>query len=473
MEVIYPRDTRRDGVDSGMIGETNIVNDNSLNQTFYDYLTQYFDDHSKSVIETIYNTYNELPNVGVNELLFAYLQRIENELKNIRETSVQNTDRVVEKLLEIHSVVDLGEYTWNDFTEHIFMLTGGVPSSITINQYIANICAVVQIGSEFQTVDAATGLASISLYDTEYVQQLIDSGGVLDIGADKYVLLTACEIQVNGNDLGGQLGDDTQTEDDTSVDLIEDVRSFYYNFYAVNDPRKITSSDDWFVPSSADWQSLFDYVNGAVEKLKKVGADYWDNDDGTDDYGFGFSGNGQLSFSNGYVALFKKNCVFWTSTSHDGDEQVVVNIFGATNTYLIGKSFMKNGNNLRFCKDASGVPDGSVLEYVGNNGRVYNAIALGGKYWTPDICETLYRDHSFLTYTLNGASWVALGANESFATYYDEPYQLTTNGSVSGVDENGNLNVMSLAPAGELNEPKTVSELGSRHLIPVFMRKIT
>jgi len=477
MEVIYPRDTRKDGLDSGIIGETNIVNDNSLNQTFYEYLTKYFNDNSRSIIETVYNTYNELPNVGVNELLFAYLQRIETELKNIRDTSVQNTDRIVEKLLEIHSVVDLGEYTWNDFTEHIFMLTGGVTNSITINQFIANICAVVQVGSEFQTVDAATGLTSISLYDAEYVQKLIDSGGVLDIGGDKYVPLTSCEIQINNNDLGGQLGDDTQTEDNTSEQDAILPNGYLYPSYAFTGAVKLSSSDDWFVPSSDDFISILSAVGGLSSggKLKSVNPDFWNNtDNGNEDlFSFNMLGSGRRNDSVGCLFVeLKEYGYLWSSTPYFATAYKALKFQDVSVSCLWANLNYGYGLSIRFAKHTADV-DGTFGQYVGNDGKVYKTVALGGYHiMCENLKETKLRDGSLLPNLTESVDWDTVNF-PAYCVYNNEPSVIVSSGAVSGVDESGQLSVMSLTPAGELNDPKKVSELGSRHLIPVFMRKIT
>ena len=479
MEVIYPRDTRKDGLDSGIIGETNIVNDNSLNQTFYEYLTKYFNDNSRSIIETVYNTYNELPNVGVNELLFAYLQRIETELKNIRETSVQNTDRIVEKLLEIHSVVDLGEYTWNDFTEHIFMLTGGVSNSITINQFIANICAVVQVGSEFQTVDAATGLKSISLYDAQYIQQLIDSGGVLDIGADKFVLLTACEIQINDNDLGGQLGDDTQTEDPTvGQDSTRDV--YLYNTWAMNDSRKISSSDDW---SLADVASVFEgiqtYVGGsAVAGLKLKGNDpdfFPDGGFGTNEFNFNWLPSGKRTVTTGSFAYSTiEGWITGIGSMRERYTWKMETALDSTSTGMQSSGSYGEGLPIVFVK-ATSDPDGTITQYVGNNGEIHRAVAINGYFVTEYIRETLYRDGSPIFGSEHTDSeWVSIAASHTPAYCINKiPFFDASYGAVAGVSDDGSLSVFNLGFDGFLKQPRKIFDIDRKTLIPVFMRKIT
>jgi uncharacterized protein (TIGR02145 family) len=77
-----------------------------------------------------------------------------------------------------------------------------------------------------------------------------------------------------------------------------------YNFWAATDARKITSSADWVVPRSDQWEDLMNFVDTydplnnwwliAGAKLKEYGTLHWDilDESVTNEYGFSAVGGG-------------------------------------------------------------------------------------------------------------------------------------------------------------------------------------
>ncbi|WP_372934545.1 FISUMP domain-containing protein, partial [Mariniphaga sediminis] len=395
MEVIYPRDNRKDSEVAGVIGDGGVIENQEINQTFNDWLTQYFnEDNSKTIIETINNYAGSMPDIGLNELLIAYMAKFEAELKRIKE-AIQNMD-LGDKLIENHTVIDLGAFNWNGNVENIYMLSGGVPSTITINQYINNICGVAIFGSEFQTLDAATGLINLSVYPVDYIQTLLDNNTILTIGVDKYVPLTICDITINNNELGNQLPPVTETGDETGSEVIDNDNGFLYNHYAVMDARKLSSGDDWRVPTKDEFVELLEYLGDKVVyidnanpldetnisalKLQMEGI-VWPGEDGLNTFGFNALPSGNCSYNQTFSGL-GLNFNLWSSTPIATDAYKL-EITGAYNYARVTRMSVnqRNGNSVRFIKDAPGVADGVKVIYTGNNQKKYEAVCIGGKYW--------------------------------------------------------------------------------------------
>nr|WP_319509415.1 FISUMP domain-containing protein [uncultured Draconibacterium sp.] len=477
MEVIYPRNTISDSQSAGTIGEAGgtVINEGNLNQTFNEWLTQYFtEDRSRTIIETINNYAGEMPDTGVNELIIAFMARFEDLLNQLINTNNQNTDKIIEKLAELHTVRDLGEFVWNDgnTTQHIYILEGGVPPTITINQYINNICGVAIFAAEFTSNDAATGLVPISLYPVDYIQELIANNPVITIGAENYVPITICDLTLNNNELGGQLIDDTETEEGTSIDAVTSEFGYYYNAYTVHHAKNIGSSEDWTIPTQQQFIDLMNYVGGAAiagNKLKASGLNYWNTDLGLDEYGFKAVGSGYYAGSD--FSALKQIGKLWTSTAKS--EWFTYNVAFNHNDGSMStteNSGLAVGMSIRLVKDANGVSDGTVIEYVGNNGIKYQAIAINELYWTPNLLETNWGDGSEMTFVNDQSTWAAM-EDEAYANYDFSEVNQYTNGGIVILD-NGSVSIGQIDSVNGLNEPKKVSELNKPVLGSLLLRKI-
>lgn len=471
MEVIYPRDNRKDSEVAGVVGDGGVVENQEINQTFNDWLTQYFnEDNSKTIIETINNNAANMPDIGLNELLVAYMAKFEAELKRIKE-AIQNMD-LGAKLIENHTVIDLGAFNWNGNVENIYMLSGGVPSTITINQYINNICGVAIFGSEFQTLDAATGLINLSVYPVEYIQTLLDNNSVITIGADKYVPLTICDITINNNELGDQLPPVTETDDNTSQETFK--FGALYNSYVLADNRKFTSSDDWKYMEVAERDGLIAYLGGlavAGGKLKKVSDKHWNdpNTGATDEFGFGFIGGGKRSGVDGSFSVLKE---FGGIRGKSSSVNFTLGFSASYNSAASGTGAlgMKDGANVRFVKPAPGVADGETTVYVGNDGKQYTAVCINQVYWTPDVEETKFRTGEDIPNVTDDAAWAAL-AGSGMCLYNNAAVVETTNGGVTVVDGD-NLSLIQIDPVTGLKVPVPVADVQRAILSSVLLRKI-
>jgi len=124
-----------------------------------------------------------------------------------------------------------------------------------------------------------------------------------------------------------QISDDSQWYDLTSGACCNydndsskvEVYGRLYNWYAVNDSRKIAPSG-WHVPSDAEWQTLIDYLGGdevAGGKMKETGTEYWiePNTGATDESGFSALPGGFRDAYGNFNSL-GGSAWFWTATAN-------------------------------------------------------------------------------------------------------------------------------------------------------------
>lgn len=83
-----------------------------------------------------------------------------------------------------------------------------------------------------------------------------------------------------------------------------------------NDKVQGVCPDGWHMPHSDDYHKLQLLIKDDGKKLKKQGTDYWDTDNGTDEYGFAGLGGGY--YHEGELKEFKKVGAWWTKVgTHD------------------------------------------------------------------------------------------------------------------------------------------------------------
>jgi uncharacterized protein (TIGR02145 family) len=96
-------------------------------------------------------------------------------------------------------------------------------------------------------------------------------------------------------------------------------RGYLYNWYAVNDSRKLCP-DGWHVPTDAEWTTLTTFLvwNVAGGKMKQRGTTLWNtpNTSATNESGFSAVPGGWRE-SNGFFSSIIFNAVFWSATEKD------------------------------------------------------------------------------------------------------------------------------------------------------------
>ena len=158
-----------------------------------------------------------------------------------------------------------------------------------------------------------------------------------------------------------------------------------YNWYAATSTDKITSSDDWVVPSSAQFNTLATHLGGtsiAGGKMKTIGFTYWlsPNTGATNESGFNGKGAGGRQSNGAFIELNAFDRMWTTdtytpvSTTYGRVWQLVYN-----NQEFItpGGSEFKEGRPIRIVYVGIGTP----TQYTGNDGYVYKIVLIGTQYW--------------------------------------------------------------------------------------------
>ena len=109
----------------------------------------------------------------------------------------------------------------------------------------------------------------------------------------------------------------------TPVSSYVGTYGYLYNWYAVNDSKKICPTG-WHVPSTAEWSLLIDYMSGwlvAGDKMKSTGDNVagtglWvPTNTGTDFYGF-TAHPGGYRYQNGDFYNINRDAKFWSTTEN-------------------------------------------------------------------------------------------------------------------------------------------------------------
>lgn len=134
-----------------------------------------------------------------------------------------------------------------------------------------------------------------------------------------------------------------------------------YNWYAVTDPRNACPTG-WHVPTDQEWTVLIDHLggnNGAGEKMKSSGGQYWYNpyNEGTNESGF--SGlPGGAHYSSGTSAELRTSGIWWSSAEHESESSPGMYNYAKT-LKLVGSSsyayeswnYKRTGYSVRCVKD--------------------------------------------------------------------------------------------------------------------------
>jgi uncharacterized protein (TIGR02145 family) len=91
-----------------------------------------------------------------------------------------------------------------------------------------------------------------------------------------------------------------------------------YNWYAVNDSRKIAPAG-WHVPTDVEWTALITFLGGeniAGSQMKESGGSHWKNDniEATNESGFTALPGGKRDWIFGTFSNLEKNGLWWSST---------------------------------------------------------------------------------------------------------------------------------------------------------------
>ena len=191
-----------------------------------------------------------------------------------------------------------------------------------------------------------------------------------------------------------------------------------YNWYAATDVREITSVG-WHVPTSAEFETLSDYLGGdsvAGGKLKETGTTYWDspNTGATNEVNFNARGTGGRG-DNGTFAGLMQGGVFITSIRYF-EEYYKVSSFGIfynSEAGIVHFAATESGLSLRPLKDSTTLTHGQTGTYTDPSGYIYRTIAIGApgsvQEWVADNIKTEhYRNGDAIPIVTDNAAWAAL-----------------------------------------------------------------
>lgn len=182
-----------------------------------------------------------------------------------------------------------------------------------------------------------------------------------------------------------------------------------YNTYAYLNSKKLSSSDDWVLPTTTQINAFIAFIGSANGiTISEANSAYWLNwNTNTNSNKFWARGSGRRS-NTGVYSYFQVRSLYMGSTSPYLDYIGGFALRGDTKNISYAENPYKTGHSIRFIKSPASVPNGTYSRYTGNNGRQYRTIAINGVEWMADnLAETEYRDHSVIPLITADAAWAA------------------------------------------------------------------
>lgn len=182
-----------------------------------------------------------------------------------------------------------------------------------------------------------------------------------------------------------------------------------YNFYTVISSDPITSSDDWSVPTIAQWNSFRNYVGwSAVYAIKENNSDYWDQYQlNTNTLKFFSRGSGNRQPSGNYGQL-RSIAYMWSSEYGYGDYARAYRIRDGSGNFEPVNLFATYGCPIRLMRPAPGISDGTIGSYSGNDGKFYRTTVINEKeYLADNLAETKLRSGADIPNITDNTEWGA------------------------------------------------------------------
>jgi len=193
-----------------------------------------------------------------------------------------------------------------------------------------------------------------------------------------------------------------------------------YNNKAATNSKKISSYDNWDLPTVAQCDAAWTFMGGSgviSDKLRETGIIYWLAENGaTNQYGLNIRGAGTRVFSTGAFSSFQTGSGFWKLGAYDVDSSYSWSINNTQELISNGVQNNKQGYSIRLVNPNTTLTNGQIGYYLGNDGKLYPTICINGIEWLScNLNETKYRDGSWINGFNNGVytpmsdvAWTAL-----------------------------------------------------------------
>lgn len=229
---------------------------------------------------------------------------------------------------------------------------------------------------------------------------------------------------------------------------------YLYNWYAQDNVKKLSSSDDW-EPS---------YLNSyfTAEECKETGTTYWNSPNvATNAKGLNLRGCGYRSGTSG---AFSGINVYWFERINPTlDHYFALNSSGSFSA-ASGDNRYRLGFSQRFMNQNTLLQPGECGTYTGNDGKIYPTICIDCgvngyiEFMTCDLAETEYRDHTEIPYISDNGTWAALSTGARCA-YNNDPDNVGIDECWDGIPTTTTTTTVdcSLSGSVECYEPTTTT----------------
>lgn len=203
-----------------------------------------------------------------------------------------------------------------------------------------------------------------------------------------------------------------------------------YNQWAVIDSRKLTSSDDWIVPSNADYELFKTFIGNQAYKFMAVGAEYFPVTGNTgynvptNELGFNAKGAG-ARYETSFLNLSIK-CLLRTSNNPGTVWSPVpfttLYAFGSSTNATLYTSTERAtlGGSVRLINKSTTKSHLETGTYIGNDGKIYPTITYdmgGGNKWewlAEHLSETKFRNNDLILNETENTVWAAMHPNPDY-----------------------------------------------------------
>lgn len=188
-----------------------------------------------------------------------------------------------------------------------------------------------------------------------------------------------------------------------------------YNGHVIRDSRKITSSDEWQVPTYQDFFSFRDIYGADTGKYtRSTDPNYWyDIVDGqTNDSGFDARSSYYRNYQTGIFTDNKMSSRFWTRQQIDANRNYCAYINYNSQWFQLGTvhtfANLKTGNSIRLIKYGTSIPEGEFSTYTGNDNIIYPTVSIDGNEWTAlSLVESKFRNGDTIPIINDNSVWSA------------------------------------------------------------------